>query len=57
MAGARYTNLFLMGMPRGLSGKYIEQYAPALAALGCEASAAPNSICVKNVTANKVLIR
>ena len=53
--GAKYTNCFLMCFPRAISGKYIERFAPRLAALGCVASAAPNSVCLKSTTANKAL--
>ena len=52
---ARYTNLFVMGMPRSISCKYIAQFAAELQGIGCVASAAPNSICLKNARASKAL--
>ena len=52
---ARYTNLFLMGFPRSVSARYIARFKPRLAALGYEASAAPNTVCLKNSTATKAL--
>ena len=53
--GARYTNVFVMNLPRAISGTYIERFAERLAALGCVASAAPNSICLKCPAASKSL--
>ena len=53
--GAKYTNLFLMCFPRAISTAYIEHFAPRLAALGCVASAAPNSLCLKSGAASKAL--
>jgi hypothetical protein len=52
---ARYTNLFLMGLPRVLSAPYIARFEPRLAALGYEASAAPNTVCLKNAAVSKAL--
>merc|ERR1719428_2840332 len=51
--GAGYTNVFLMGMPQSLSGVYIDRFAARLEACGAVASAAPNSVCLKNPRANK----
>ena len=53
--GAKYTNCFLMCFPRAISAKYIERFAARLASLGCVASAAPNSVCLKSAAANKAL--
>ena len=53
--GAKYTNCFMMCFPRAISAKYIERFAGRLAALGCVASAAPNSVCLKSATASKAL--
>ena len=53
--GAKYTNAFLMCFPRAISARYIERFASRLAALGCVASAAPNSVCLKSAAASKSL--
>mmetsp|Transcript_11207 Transcript_11207/g.29642 ORF Transcript_11207/g.29642 Transcript_11207/m.29642 type:complete len:332 (-) Transcript_11207:86-1081(-) len=53
--GARYTNVFIMGMPRSLSAKYIARQERRLAELGYMASAAPNSVCIKSPAASKAL--
>lgn len=52
---ALYTNLFVMGMPRSLSAKYIEQARPKLELLGLSISAAPNTVCIKNAAVDKAL--
>eukprot|EP00936_MAST-01D_sp_MAST-1D-sp1_P002050 g2050.t1 len=45
--GARYTNVWIMGMPRAVSERYIALFADDLANLGFVASAAPNTVCLK----------
>ena len=52
---ARFTNLFIMGMPKAVSGPYILEAAPRLEAAGLEASAAPNSVCIKPCGVSKAL--
>jgi hypothetical protein len=52
---AHYTNLFVMGMPRSISAKYIAEAQPKLEQLGLSASAAPNTVCIKNSAVDKSL--
>ena len=42
--GARYTNIFVMGMPKSISEKYIAEFEDALRACGCEATASVFSL-------------
>eukprot|EP00747_Dinoflagellata_sp_TGD_P057705 gnl/TRDRNA2_/TRDRNA2_150775_c0_seq2.p1 gnl/TRDRNA2_/TRDRNA2_150775_c0~~gnl/TRDRNA2_/TRDRNA2_150775_c0_seq2.p1 ORF type:complete len:456 (-),score=85.06 gnl/TRDRNA2_/TRDRNA2_150775_c0_seq2:6-1301(-) len=52
-----YTNLFMMGLPQQVSLQYIGQseFVQGLAALGLEASAAPNSVCIRSKRVSKDL--
>ena len=50
---APYTNLFVLGMPATHSPPFINAFAERFAALGVSASAAPNSVCIKNASVNK----
>lgn len=52
--GARYTSVFIMNMPRELNSElYIKRFAEKLRTVGAEGSAAPNSICLRNLLASK----
>ena len=51
--GAFYTTLFVSGFPRTLSEPYLKRYASRFESLGCHASAAPNSVCVKSASVDK----
>ena len=44
-----------MGLPRSVSEKYIAEAQPKLEKLGLNASAAPNTVCIKNAAVNKSL--
>ena len=50
---AFFTTLFVSGFPRTLSESYLERYASRFESLGCHASAAPNSVCVKSAFVDK----
>lgn len=52
-AGPRWTNAFVLGMNHKVSQPYIDRYAEELSALGAVASAAPNSVLVKNAFMHK----
>jgi len=50
---AFFTTLFIMAFPRDKSEGYIERYQSRFASLGCHASSAPNSVCVKSSCVDK----
>ena len=50
---APYTNLFLLGFPASHSPPYIQRFRAELEDLGVSASAAPNSVCIKNAAVDK----
>ena len=50
---AFFTTLFVMALPRTLSEQYLERYASRFERLGCHASAAPNSVCIKSAFVDK----
>ena len=50
---AFFTTLFLMAFPRDKSEPYLERYASRFESLGCHASSAPNSVCVKSKFVDK----
>jgi hypothetical protein len=49
----RWTNAFVLGMNQSVSQPYIDRYAEELSALGAVASAAPNSVLIKNAFMHK----
>jgi hypothetical protein len=49
----RWTNAFVLGMNNKISQPYIDKYSTRLEALGAVASAAPNSVLVKNAHMHK----
>jgi hypothetical protein len=49
----RWTNAFVLGMNHKVSQPYIDRYAEELSSLGAVASAAPNSVLVKNAFMHK----
>lgn len=52
-----YTNLFMMGLPQAVSKPYISDpdFVATLKSLGLEASAAPNSVCIRSAAVSKDL--
>lgn len=52
-----YTNLFMMGLPQAVSKPYISDpnFVASLKVLGLEASAAPNSVCIRSAAVSKDL--
>lgn len=49
----RYTNLFVLGFPKSVSGPYLSKYRETFESLGILASAAPNSVCLSNQAIDK----